>query len=86
MLTAVLCSYAAVQGLGLAGSVLSISDQAESGPRVDILRRLAERFMAQDAQRQSPVLSQVVEVSEAHVASLPMHARRKLSRLAIQVP
>lgn len=42
--------------------------------------------MAQDPQRQSPVLSQVVEVSEAHVASLPMHARRKLSRLAIQVP
>ena len=41
--------------------------------------------MAHDPQRQSPVLSQVVEVSEAHVASLPMHARRKLSRLAIQV-
>ena len=41
--------------------------------------------MAHDPQRQSPVLSQVVDVSEAHVASLPMHARRKLSRLAIQV-
>lgn len=41
--------------------------------------------MAHDPQRQSPVLSQVVEVSEAHIASLPIHARRKLSRLAIQV-
>ena len=47
--------------------------------------RLAERFMAHDAQRQSPVLSQVADMSEAHLASLPLHARRKLSRLVIQV-
>ena len=41
--------------------------------------------MAHDPQRQSPVMSQVLEMSEAHIASLPMHARRKLNRLAIQV-
>ena len=41
--------------------------------------------MVHDPQRQSPVLSQVLEMSEAHIASLPMHARRKLNRLAIQV-
>ncbi|CAK0757624.1 hypothetical protein CVIRNUC_002556 [Coccomyxa viridis] len=46
---------------------------------------LAERFMAHDVQRQSPVLSQVADLSEAHLASLPLHARRKLSRLVIQV-
>ena len=50
-----------------------------------IVCRLAEQFMAHDPQRQSPVLAQVVEISEAHIASLPIHARRKLSRLAIQV-
>ena len=41
--------------------------------------------MAQDSQRQSPVLSQIAEASEAHIASLPLHARRKFNRLAIQV-
>ena len=56
------------------------------GAMAGMLRcRLAERFMAHDVQRQSPVLSQVADMSEAHLASLPRHARRKLSRLVIQV-
>ncbi len=56
------------------------------GVMLGVLRcRLAERFMAHDVQRQSPVLSQVADLSEAHLASLPLHARRKLSRLVIQV-
>lgn len=42
--------------------------------------------MSHDVQRQSPVLSQVVDNSMAFVAGMPMHARRKLNRLAIQVP
>ena len=42
--------------------------------------------MSHDVQRQSPVLSQVVDNSMASVAGMPMHARRKLNRLAIQVP
>lgn len=78
-------SAAAAAGHAHDVSVLRLLGQVESGFMAFITRRLAERFMAHDPQRQSPVLSQVVEVSEAHVASLPMHARRKLSRLAIQV-
>ena len=66
---------------------LHILQRGETTPTLIPLMtcRLAERFMTHDPQRQSPVLSQVVETSEAHLASLPMHARRKLSRLATQV-
>ncbi len=49
------------------------------------MRRLAERFMSHDVQRQSPMLAQVTDISEAHLASLPLHARWKLNRLTIQV-
>ncbi len=56
------------------------------GVMLGVLRcSLAERFMAHDVQRQSPMLSQVADMSEAHLGSLPLHARRKLSRLVIQV-
>ena len=41
--------------------------------------------MSHNVQRQSPVLAQVVDMTETHMASLPLHACRKLSRLTIQV-
>ena len=71
--------------LRLCSEVIGSSRGRASVLTPSVTCRLAERFMAHDPQRQSPVLSQIAEASEAHIASLPLHARRKLNRLAIQV-